>query len=834
MKKFSLLTMLGILSISACTGLSEIENTVEATIKKEVTITATHEFDYQTRTVLQEDGSVWWKPNDAIGVFFGTYCSWFVAYNMEDAPTANFIGEAIIVQGHNENSNGNAGEYTYWGVFPPDLSNDYEDDYDEDFSYWKGNEDYEEPTREKESVNVYLPAKQKGVAGTFDSNLFISIAKSYTYKELSFYNLCGGLAFCVEKEGIHTVTFKGNADEVLAGGVNVVVNSDNHPVVNEVRNGKKEVKLTLPKGEYFVPGEWYYIVMLPTSLEEGYSMTFYTDREMGTVVSSKPVEIKRSVFGKLTNPDSEVEYTEFIPVESVEIRTESYNEGINIGDTLALTAVITPSDCTFPAVWSSSDPSVATVDENGNVVGVSEGEARIILTVGDMSDYRWVYVYGNGNENEKVPSFTITSIDLTDVYAITSMYKEEYDGDVLYTINEDGTNSIMKFILESDNDDFKRFVEENVALSCYTAKWLTDEYLALEDPRFVSKADIPYAYSRSLSNYFTNSREYMIFRVEDGKVFSIDEKSSWILHYSPMFWRYNSHILYQPTYYLSRKLYNSDSIYFHDDATNQSPVYRLDFNGNKITGESVLNFSGSQFRPNFERILVDKNNNLLTYDGGIGYILCSDKSIIPFNTPELADHDVELGTFFEVDHTWYYWTGTRYWYNDYYRHYATLYKVTLENEDVVFTELTSTYRDQDWWYHSSYYRRGNTFIFGYEGNYVVIDMNDISVSHVSVEYHDVDTDYITPDGYYYSMEDGVVYKYDLLSGTPTTIPTDRSQVPPMTPTSPFYDSTNHCYVESGTRLSDSVTITIVTDAETGKVIIYEGEYENASLLVKLP
>ena len=826
--------MLGILSISACTGLSEIENTEETTVKKEVTITATHEFDYQTRTVLQEDGSVWWKPNDAIGVFFGTYCSWFVAYNMEDAPTANFIGEAIIVQGHNENSNGNAGEYTYWGVFPPDLSNDYEDDDDDDFSYWSGNEDYEEPTREKESVNVYLPAKQKGVVGTFDSNLFISIAKSNTYKELSFYNLCGGLAFCVEKEGIHTVTFKGNADEVLAGGVNVVVNSDNHPVVNEVRNGKKEVKLTLPKGEYFVPGEWYYIVMLPTSLEEGYSMTFYTDREMGTVVSSKPVEIKRSVFGKLTNPDSEVEYTEFIPVESVEIRTESYNEGINIGDTLALTAVITPSDCTFPAVWSSSDPSVATVDENGNVVGVSEGEARITLTVGDMSDYRWVYVYGDGSEDEKVPSFTITSIDLTDVYAITSMYKEEYDGDVLYTINEDGTNSIMKFILESDNDDFKRFVEENVALSCYTAKWLTDEYLALEGPSFVCRAEVPDSYSTALYKLDELIGDYMIFRVEDGMVYYIDERSASILHHSPMFWRSNSHILYQPTYYLSRKLYNSDSIYLHDEETSQSPVYRLDFNGNKITGESVLNFSGSQFRPNFEKILVDKNNNLLTYDGGIGYILCSDKSIIPFNTPELADHDVELGTFFEVDHTWYYWTGTRYWYNDYYRHYATLYKLTLENKDVVFTELTSTYCDQDWWYSSSYYRRGNTFIFGYEGNYVVIDMNDISVSHVSVEYHDVGTDYITPDGYYYSMEDGVVYKYDLLSGTPTVIPTDRSQVPPMTPTSPSYDSTNHCYVESGTRLSDSVTITIVTDAETGKVIIYEGEYENAGLLVKLP
>ena len=250
----------------------------------------------------------------------------------------------------------------------------------------------------------------------------------------------------------------------------------------------------------------------------------------------------------------------------------------------------------------------------------------------------------SGNEDEKVPSFTITSIDLTDVYAITSIYKEEYDRDVLYAVNEDGTNSIMKFMLESDNEDFKRYVEENVVLSCYTAKWIAEEYLALEDPSFVYKTDdIPYAYQQSLSNYFTNSREYMIFRVKDGKVFSIDEQSSWILHYSPMFWRYNSHILYQPTYYLSRKLYNSDSIYFHDDKTSsgKAPVYRLDFNGNKITGESVFDFSGSQFDPNFGQILVDKNNNLLTYDDGIGYILCSDKSIVPFNTPELAAAFIE-------------------------------------------------------------------------------------------------------------------------------------------------------------------------------------------------
>lgn len=811
--------MLGILSISACTGISEIENLEEKTEKKEVTITATHEFDHQTKTVLQEDGSVWWKPNDAIGVFFGTYCSWFVAYNMEDAPTANFIGEAIIVQGHNENSNGNAGEYTYWGVYPPDLYNDY-DDYD-DFDYWSGNEDYEDPTREKESVNVYLPAKQRGVAGTFDSNLFISIAKSNTYKELSFYNLCGGLAFCVEKEGIHTVTFKGNADEVLAGGVNVVVNSDKHPVVNKVRNGKKEVTLTMPKGKYFVPGEWYYMVMLPTELEKGYSMTFYTNKEVGTVVSSKPVEIKRSVFGKLTNPDSGVQYTEFVPVESVEIKSESYSSEIKVGGKLTLTAVITPEDCTFPAVWSSSDPSVATVDENGNVLGVSEGEARITLTVGDMSDYIRVDVYGEGNEDEMVPSFTITSIDLTDVYAISAV-SVEYDeygrrANALQTISNDGVTSPLKFNIESNDEAFKKFVNDNVVFTARYVSQLLDKYLIIEELSFIFPEDTPDAYQEALGHVASSQ---LAIRISDGAVlhsdvyFWIEEAGKWD---------------FQRTYYLARESYDAQSIYCTD--TRGFLVTREE-NG-CLVQELQYNYEGSQFRPNYGSILLDKDNNILTYEDGVGYVLCNDKSIIPFTIPEDPDYDHEVGTFFEVDYTWYYWSGSKYRLDDYYRYYAKLYKVTLENNQVVFTELTSAYRDQDWWYDNVYCRRGNIFIWGDGGNYVVIDMDKVAVSYVSVEQHGYE-EHITPDGYYYSMENNVLYKYDLLSGEPAVIPTDRSKVPAMTPTSPVYDKTNHCFVETGVRLSDSVFITVVTDAETGKVIVYEGEYENSTIYVKLP
>lgn len=834
MKKFGLLTMLGILSVSACTGISEIENP-EETVKKEVTIKVSHEYDGQTKTVLQEDGSVWWKPSDAIGVFFGTYCSWFHAYNMEDAPTANFIGEAIVIQGHTENSNGNSGTYTYWGVFPPDMVS--EESYDEDdFDYWTGNEDYEEPTREKESVNVFLPAKQKGVAGTFDSFNFISIARNTTYEELYFYNLCGGLAFCVEKEGIHTVTFKGNSDEVLAGGVNVVMNSDSRPVVNEVRNGKTEVKLSMPEGEYFVPGEWYYIVMLPASLEKGYSMTFYTDREMGTVVSSKPVEIKRSVFGKLTNPDSGVEYTEFVPVESIDIQRESYSSEICVGDTLALTAVITPSDCTFPAVWSSSDPSVATVDENGNVIGLSEGETRIVLTVGDMSDYMYLYVYPREEEEEeeeevKIPSFKITSVDLTDVYAITDAridgeFYDDYYGQydyvyALHTVSDNGTMSPLKFNFTTDDVDFEKFVKDSVVFTAYNVRLLTDKYLVIGDMSCTyNQLTAPKAYCAALS--FASM--YAI-RLKDGAVLEMEDYP-----FHNFDWLNIGTWNYQNTYYSARAAYDTQSVFFID--INSGFAITTEKEDRIVVEHRYGSYVGSQFSPNTDMVIIDKDNNLLTSDrSDIGYVLCNDNSIIPFNVQELVGYDPLNFRFFEVDYTWYLWCGSHR--ED--GHCAYLYKATIENNQLVFTELISEPLDQSVTFMATkYYRRGNMFIFGLDGQYQVINIDNMELSCVNME---LPQDYyadITPDGYYYIMENNVLYKYDLLSGESTTITTDRSQVPPMTPTSPSYDGTNHCYYESGTRLSDSVTITIVTDAETGKVMVYEGSYENSDIYVRLP
>ena len=68
-----------------------------------------------------------------------------------------------------------------------------------------------------------------------------------------------------------------------------------------------------------------------------------------------------------------------IPVESVTLL--SATASINVGDTSTLTANVLPADATNKSIsWSSDNSSVATVDQNGIVTGVSAGTANITAT----------------------------------------------------------------------------------------------------------------------------------------------------------------------------------------------------------------------------------------------------------------------------------------------------------------------------------------------------------------------------------------------------------------------------------------------------------------------
>lgn len=262
------------LSLAACNNLIEPSETVD--IERTITLIATREgTDSNTRSVRMEDGPTWWGPKEEISVFYGSGTnggSKFTSKNTTIAETTEFEG-SISMSGSKE----------FWAVYPYSIEN----------------------SCDGSSIITVIPSQQTGVEGNFSNDAFPAMGESGSLT-MPFYNICGGIKFFISRTDINSVTFKGNNGEVLAGKVKVAFGADGKPEVAEVIEAQTEVTLTAPDGGAFKAGKYYYVTLLPGLLDGGFTMSFTTASETGTLKSDKQQTIKRSVFGTLKNIDSKV------------------------------------------------------------------------------------------------------------------------------------------------------------------------------------------------------------------------------------------------------------------------------------------------------------------------------------------------------------------------------------------------------------------------------------------------------------------------------------------------------------------------------------------------
>lgn len=102
----------------------------------------------------------------------------------------------------------------------------------------------------------------------------------------------------------------------------------------------------------------------------------------GSVTGISEGEAEITVSGK----NASASYTVIVMTEAEKISLSRESLFLEVGQSGALAAVVTPDDATDKAVsWTSSDEDVATVDAEGTVTAVGEGKAEITASCGAVT-----------------------------------------------------------------------------------------------------------------------------------------------------------------------------------------------------------------------------------------------------------------------------------------------------------------------------------------------------------------------------------------------------------------------------------------------------------------
>ena len=350
----------------------------------QLTITASTEVGGTKTTLKDNSTDVYWQPGDEIKLFSGSGSGRFVSTLSSEAKTSEFTGTLGFVFGVNE---GGDGDGTLVALYPYSA----------------------EATFDGTAISTTLTGAQTGKTGSFAPGQFISVARSSGSLMMYFYNVLGGVRFSLKQEGIHTVTFRGNDDEVLGGAITIGWDEDGYPVVTEASDTVKTLTITAPDGETFKVGEYYYISALPKSLVKGYTMTFTGDNKTGTYTSTTPVTIRRSAFGTLTQADKDVEYvTPFDAVDlGLSVKWATCNVGASkpedYGDYYAWGETETKSDYSWSTYkWMASGQAdwkyinkyqskdgrttACWYDSDGNFIG--DGKT-VLETADDVAAQKW-------------------------------------------------------------------------------------------------------------------------------------------------------------------------------------------------------------------------------------------------------------------------------------------------------------------------------------------------------------------------------------------------------------------------------------------------------------
>ena len=207
-----------------------------------------------TRTVI--DGKVSkWSGKEAVRVIGADNSN----YNFETEIQGDPVAAATFQYSGEQELKGFGDEgKTFYAVYPYGSSNLTVND-------------------EKQTIlGINVPTTQTAVEGSYDVMAPVAVAYSTDGKTLAFKNVTALVKFQVLVEGVTSVTFSGNNNEIVSGDIAVAYNNGK-PTFSHTETSKTYVELTCKGG--FKTGMDYYLSILPNDFTKGFKIELNKKRE---------------------------------------------------------------------------------------------------------------------------------------------------------------------------------------------------------------------------------------------------------------------------------------------------------------------------------------------------------------------------------------------------------------------------------------------------------------------------------------------------------------------------------------------------------------------------
>ena len=309
---------------------------VNNTDKELMTIVAQVEQQVETKTSLSGN-VVSWTESDKLSVFSGIENVLFELKEINNG-YGKFEGDAPAAE-------------TYYALYPYSTTATISEDG---------------------VISTVLPCNQNGVAGSFDNELNISVAK-FASEAMTMRNVCGLVKFNITRSDVTSVTLFGNGHEYLAGAIDITIAEDGTPSYT-VKNGVKYVMLTPKTGETFAPGTYYFTV-LPQTLKGGMSLVYNVADQSGTVATGSDAAVNRSEYLNITaNPENALALNNIIDLSNPDGDATAETANCYVAGlagrrycfpaTVMGNGVTTPADNSYTTTLAGSSPELAPTTIN--------------------------------------------------------------------------------------------------------------------------------------------------------------------------------------------------------------------------------------------------------------------------------------------------------------------------------------------------------------------------------------------------------------------------------------------------------------------------------------